>query len=66
MPKFVCVYSDSSRIPLGTVVEASYLLTNPERFQLSMPIVHDGDTVHEIEDTMPVYGNLWRWEEFKE
>jgi len=66
MPKFVCVYSDSSRIPLGTVIEASYLLTNPERFQLSMPIVHNGETVQDNLDTMPVYGNLWRWEEFKE
>ncbi|UYE98831.1 hypothetical protein XbC2_406 [Xanthomonas phage XbC2] len=63
MPKFVCVYSDSSRVPLGTEIEASYMLTNDSRFELSKPLICNGDMVHDTGETMPVRGNLWHWEE---
>lgn len=62
MAKFVCVYSDSARIPLGTEIEASYMLTNQERFELSQPIIFDGETYLDAGETMPVDGRLWRWE----
>lgn len=65
MAKFVCVHSTGSQVPLGTVVEASYLLNNETRFVLSLPLMHEGEIVHDTDDTMPVNGNLWRWEEVK-
>lgn len=65
MAKFVCIYSDSSRVPLGTVIEASYMLTNEERFELSKPLICDGEIYHDAGETMPVNGNLWRWEVIK-
>jgi len=65
MGKFVCVYSDSVRIPLGTEIEGSYMLTNQERFELSQPVIFDGETYLDAGETMPIRGNLWHWELIK-
>jgi hypothetical protein len=65
MAKFVCVFSAGQKVPLGTIIEASYLLNNNTRFELSLPIIYEGEVVQDTNDTMPVNGNLWRWEEVK-
>lgn len=66
MPKFVCVYSSEPAIPLGTVIEGSYLLDNKNRFELTEPLLRDDGRSHYVGFRMPIKGNLWHWEEFKE